>query len=362
MIDCSNEKIKSIDEGIHKIINEKNKFNRVNDEIVLENRILDAICNNYDLEPRDCANYLNEKYNYKLKGYDVISVFRNMKISIPSKRKELFEVAEKVTSLFAKVIEGDKKAFEDFDKLKEKLKNESEKQSDRRRNIQERIVLIMLYHCYPELDMYNDIEKIYSLKGVLARLVFYDICDVISNEYGFTVNKNKKEITLEEAIKRICELEQTLERTKNMLEELQNEFNQQIEESKIREMVEFFSKLNSEKYGSILDQLLYMNKQINLLKKNGYKLPIELNGMFIMIKQLIQFVRDNHISPIMKPNSIQKVKASDIEYYVYKGSPFITEEEEKEVRVISPGWIYKDKEIAISTPILKEEKNYDERP
>ena len=48
--------------------------------------------------------------------------------------------------------------------------------------------------------------------------------------------------------------------------------------------------------------------------------------------------------------------AADIEFYKYEGSPFADPKEKKKVRVVSPGWVYKDKELQISRPKVKEEK------
>ena len=77
--------------------------------------------------------------------------------------------------------------------------------------------------------------------------------------------------------------------------------------------------------------------------------------MFILVKKLAQFVRDSHIEPIMKINALIKVKASDIEFWTYEGTPFSTPDEQKIVRVISPGWVYKDKDLRISMPKVREE-------
>lgn len=57
----------------------------------------------------------------------------------------------------------------------------------------------------------------------------------------------------------------------------------------------------------------------------------------------------------MKVNSVHDVTAADIEFCNYDGTPFAAQDEIKSVRVISPGWIYKDKKIQISRPKVKEE-------
>jgi len=148
-----------------------------------------------------------------------------------------------------------------------------------------------------------------------------------------------------------------LERTNTMLQDLQKEFEEQLEESRIKELTDFFAKLNSEKYGCILDELLQVRKGAEALKKSDYELPLEINGMLIMVKKLIQFVKDSHIEPVMKLHSIRQVIAADIEFCNYEGTPFSSKDEVKTVKVISPGWIYRDKEIQIARPKVKEEKD-----
>ena len=224
---------------------------------------------------------------------------------------------------------------------------------------------IMIYQKNPELNIYEDAENLQFLGNTLAKYFFYDMSDAVINVYGFQQKKEEKKksqpnttdikLSYDQALKRITQLENTLERTNTMLQELQDEFDDQIEASKSKELAEFFSKLNSEKYGYILDELLVVRKGIDELRKQNYELPVEINGLLIMVKKLIQFVRDSHIEPIMKVNSVREVKATDVEFCNYEGSPFIAAEDTKKVKVISSGWIYKDKELQISRPKVKEE-------
>ncbi len=139
---------------------------------------------------------------------------------------------------------------------------------------------------------------------------FYYISDAISIVYSFPQYKDgnkkslnnqlEKKISYEQAIRRVEQLENALERTTTMLQDLQDEFGEQLEGSKVKELAEFFARLNSEKYGCILDELLIVRKGVDKLRKSDYELPIEINGLLIMVKKLIQFVRDSHIEPIMK--------------------------------------------------------------
>ena len=57
---------------------------------------------------------------------------------------------------------------------------------------------------------------------------------------------------------------------------------------------------------------------------------------------------------MLKPESLRIVKAGDVEFWNYEGTPFTSAEEEKQVKVISPGWIYSEKQVQISRPKVKE--------
>ena len=222
----------------------------------------------------------------------------------------------------------------------------------------------MIYARYAEIDIFGDSEGLQLFGDTLARYFFYDISDAIRDVYGYSQYKEereteqktarKKTYTLEQAIRRIEQLEAQLDRTNCMLQDIQEEFAEQLEESRVKELTEFFSKLNSDKYGSILDELLSVRKGIDDVKKEGYVLPTQISGLIIMIKQLMMFVRNSHIEPIMKTNAVIEVCAADVEFCNYEGTPFTNSTERKKVKILSPGWVYKDKDIQISRPKVKE--------
>lgn len=359
MIQVKNDQVKAIMEGIHKMMLRKAKHSRQEQaEVVMESRIFSCLCADFEIEPRKCAQEMNARYGYALTGNDVIQVFREKRISNQAERRELLNWAAKLAEYFAAAVGGDREAFGQFEKLLKNAPNKSGKWVPS----QERIVAIMIYGRYPELDQYQDTEKLYRLNNALARYFLYDIEDVVAAVYGFPQQWERKGkaasngITYEQAIRRMKQLENTLDRTNIMLQELQDEFEEQLEASRTRERADFFAKLNSEKYGCILDELLVVRRGIDELGKSGYVVPIEINGLLIMVKKLIQFVRDCHIEPILKLYSVQEVTASDVEFCNYEGTPFQSADERKRVQVVSPGWIYKDKELQISRPRVKEEK------
>ena len=362
MLNISNQSAReAIQQGMHEAMLKMSKRSgTVKEDIVRESRIFSIICHDFDMEPSKCAMQMNEKYGDSMNGNEVIQVFRNRRMSNPAERRELLQWAGRVAEKFASAAEGEKDGYFQF----EKLRRENFLKNGKRHDSQERIAAIMIYERFPEIDLFGDIDKLHLLGNTLAKYFFYDMSDVISEVYGFAEYRegkkdsrhNGNKMSNGQAMRRIEQLERILERTNTMLQDLQDEFEEQLEVSRVKELTDFFTKLNSEKYGCILDELLVLRKGVDEARKNGFELPMEINGLFIMIKQLAQFVRDSHIEPIMRINSIKEVTASDIEYFNYEGSPFTTADEKKKVKVVSPGWLYKDKELQISRPKVMEEE------
>lgn len=360
MINTGDQKVKAVIQRIHKALLRKvKKGGSVKEEFVIENRIFSILCTDFDLEPTKVAMLMNDRYGYDMTGDDVVQVFRNRRMANPYERKELLQWANNAASAFPGAIQGRKDMFERF----EKARKEPALKSGKKHDSQDRIAAVMLYERYPEIDVFEDTDCLYLLGNTLAKYFFYDISDAICEVYGFPQYKDskkklekeeEKKLSYEQALRRVEHLENTLERTNTMLQDLQDEFEEQLEASKVKELADFFAKLNSEKYGCILDELLVVRKGVDELRKSNYELPIEINGLLIMIKKLTQFVRDSHIEPMMRINSIREVIAADVEFCNYEGTPFTTPDEKKTVKVVSPGWVYKDKELQISRPKVKE--------
>ena len=252
----------------------------------------------------------------------------------------------------------------------------------------------MLYEKYPVLDVYNDSERLLNIAGSYYMCKYLDgMLDAICSVYKFPpCTFIKEEIAKREqrrvqsrtsaqdhasqqsasrlpntlaqqaairkvqqqASDKIDQLKSNLTQKDSMLQDLQDNFDSQLADSKVTALMDFFAQLNSDRYGNILDMVLQLRKGVATLSKSGYELPEELNGLFMLYNKLVQFIRDSHIDPIRKIGSQATVHASDIEFCIYEGTPFTSEDEIKLVETISPGWIYKDRNIQISRPKVKE--------
>ena len=352
----------------------KRTSNSDNDSYLLGSYLISAVCKNHEAGPNECAEILKKVYRYDITPEQVIRNFHFIRIANPAERRGLLQWADLVSDFYAKALTGDREAF---NKLEEQRRT-SPLREIRHHFAQERIAAIMIYEKFPELDQYGDKELLFRLGNTMAKNYFYHMYDALCHVYNFPIFKLDKteteksgprrtetrkiqaetsqKISYEQALRRIDELEIELKRTNEMFGELQDEFDNQLRESKIAELTGFFAHLNSDKYGNILDQLLQVRRGMDKLKKDGYELPLEINGLFIVIKQLIQFTRDSHIDPIMKVHSQKEVSYKDIEFCDYEGSPFIPDDARKIIEVVSPGWVYKDQNVQISRPRVKELK------
>ena len=308
-------------------------------------------CEDKNTTPRICADDMNTRYKTDLYNEDVVKVLKSMRLSYQQKRAELIDWAEDLVKIFAQALESRKqKDFDDFLTLRNKVIHTRENE---RYKIQERMACIMLYVKHPELDSGTDAATLEKFGNVYMKHFLYDASDFLKNLCGKTKGGAKGDKKDPQADK-IELLENMLSRSDMLLKDLQDEFDARIKQSHQDDLVEFFSRLNSEKYGCILDAVLSARNGVRQLRKEKVQLQPEIGGLFILIERLAQFIRDSEINPILKPGSVKDMRLDEVESCDYEGSPFLNTTEVKRVKVLSPGWVYKNKDVQISRPRLKE--------
>ncbi|MBR4151870.1 MAG: hypothetical protein IKT98_02800 [Selenomonadaceae bacterium] len=354
MINITDSIVKRFIENLHKAVERKNKnlsSSSSYDDYVLENRVIKLFCEAKNLDPRRCAEEMNDRYDTNMGNDDVIKILKANRLSYQAKRAELINWAEDAINAFAKALESHKqKDYDDFMTLRNKT---IQTRDDERYKIQERIACLMLYVKHPELDSGTDADSVEKFGNVYMKHLLYEASDFLKN-ICLKPKNNSKGDKKDSQQEKIELLENMLNRSDMLLKDLQDEFDARIKESHQDDLVEFFSRLNSEKYGCILDAVLSARNGVRQLRKEKVQLPPEIGGLFILIDKLAQFIRDSEINPILKPGSIQNMRFDEIESCDYEGSPFLNTTEVKRVKVLSPGWVYKDKDVQIARPRLKE--------
>lgn len=353
MVNLTDPVIKKFIENLHKCIDRKsrNLSSSSYDTYIMENRIIKLFCGDKTLTPRGCAEEMNDRYKTSLNGEDVIRLLKANRLSYQVKRGELIDWAAKTIDSFAKALESRKQ--KDFDEYLALRGTVIQTRDDERYKIQDRIACLMLYVRHPELDSGDDSDTLEQFGNVYMKHFLIDATELLKNlcvkhKGG---SRGEKRDSQQDKIEL---LENMLNRSDILLKDLQDEFDARIKQSRQDELVEFFSRLNSEKYGCILDAVLSVRNGVRQLRRDRIQLQPEIGGLLILIERLAQFIRDSEINPILKPGSVQNMRLDEVETCDYEGSPFLNATEIKRVKVLSPGWVYKTKDVQISRPRLKE--------
>ena len=358
MVNVNDPTVKRFMDNLHNSVERRNRrklsASSSYDDYILENRLIKIFCEDKAIEPHRCADKLNDRYDYSLSGDRVIQLLRFLHLNYQSKRAELLNWAAETVDAFVKALATRvSKDFEAFIALRDKKIINRDGDPFK---IQLRVFCLMLYVKHPELDRSKDTEIVEKFGNVHMKYFFFDVVDFLRN---ICVNRRggRSGDKRDSAQERLEMLENMLNRSDMMLKDLQDEFDEKIRESHQNEMIEFFSLLNSEKYGCILDAVLSVRNGVRKLRKENVQLPPEIGGVLILIEKLAHFIRDNKINPILKPGSVQDMRFDEVEACDYEGSPFDTTDQIKHVKVLSPGWFYQNKDVQIARPRLKEVAN-----
>ena len=354
MLDINDPVIKRFTENLHRSITRRKRHlsSVSHDDLILENRVIKVFCEDQTLDPHRCAEVINDRYNRNLSGDRIIQILRFVHINYKEKRVELFDWAEKSMAAFVTALESHAaKDFDTFLALRNKKLIHSESDD---RYIRERVACLMLYVKHPELETAGDMELIEQFGNAHMKHFFVEVVDFLRNICIIRRGRGGRGDKPDGKAERIATLENQLNRSDMLLKDLQDEFDARISESHQDDLIEFFSQLNSEKYGCILDAVFSAKIGVRQLRKNNVHLPPEIGGLFILIDKFAQFIRDNEINPILKPGVVQDMSFDEAEACEYEGTPFKNAADVKRVKVISPGWFYKNKDVQISRPRLKE--------
>ena len=355
----SNNAVRGVIEDLHKCIGRiAGRGSRmVYERTLADNRLFRLVVADPTARPVKYADEMDAKY-----GCDIVAIarLRTFWLRRSENRILICKWAGEIADQFVQCLKTHKKA--DFRRLKELREQVPEVFTENGLPMRflNRFVSLMLYTRYPEMNIYGDAEKLETFGDTWAKYFFDEALDILDTfcqdkrENEDNSHKGALELAYEQEKRKVAQLSAALERANTAMQDLEAEFEERLEEEKTANLTEFFARLNSEKYGCILDELLNVRKGISELQKQNVDVPLELSGLRIVVVKLTQFVRDSHIDPIMKVNSIRTVKAEDVTSCDYDGTPFKDENEEKTVRVISSGWIYVDKEIQIARPKLRE--------
>ncbi len=277
---------------------------------------------------------------------------RRLQLRDPEVRRLLVLWAARVTPVVSDCLAGEKEAFPQYQTLKKQ--SALGEQTPPHPN-QARILLNHLFFFHPQLRSLPSAREVLHLGPAFSKELIEQIVNDAYYAYGFAP-QTVPALDPAALARELARTEANLQRSSEMLEDLQREFEQQLEASLGEERASFFALLNSEKYGCLLDGIFATVRGMDALQQRGYVFPFEIGGCEIMYRNFVRFVRDNGISPIRPIGQVFRLTAVEAEQVRYEGTPFGSDHATKLVRVVSPGWQMKEPGIIIARAQVSEQK------
>ncbi len=207
----------------------------------------------------------------------------------------------------------------------------------------------------------NMIPKISTsdMKGLILGINYASVLEILemfaSGQLGNEDDAKKvSEKNEDEFVQELLQLERERDRANNLLSKLQAEFDVRVSDNKKEVQENLIKELNSSKYDYILDKLTTVQNGLRQLRRERIAVPLQINSVPSLVREMMQFIEDCGITPMLELGEEFEISGKETEYYVYEGNPFHSVDEKKMVRVVSTGWEIKEKELIISQPTVKE--------
>lgn len=323
-------------------------------------------------------NIEDRRENYVISKNTMIEILKKYGLNGIERRNLYKERVEELYELFLDMCNGDKEAYFKFnERYEEYVILPSDKNFTRLKKYIPFGIIVSLVNNLENplnLDSYlikdlkllktfranqlirNILPEIGRIMGIKrqknSRDIINEVKNLVENEEFDTKEENEIEVETVDTLK--LEIEQyksSLSLIQNSLNELTQNIAEETEVTVNEKMKEFFVSLNSGKYGNILDKIPLTEELLKDIRKNNIEVPQEIKKVLLFVKSIIKFFRDIGITPIEDVNKIFIGTAEDIAEMDYIGSEF-KEGEKKELKVIAPGYKYKD--IVISIPKVEE--------
>ncbi len=326
--------------------------------------------------PKYFCTQLHEKYNVELSEQQIKKELRNINLNSVSKRQDMVECVKKAADNLKKALDGNKDSINNLEVFLEKV---IDRTNDGRIKFKNKCLLTYLFNLDEELknEKYNvmlmKFKEVYC--GKVLKKLFSNICrkeginkrkdtlkviqitqDTINSTSYISDLTGDKDKQIETLLFEIGNYQNTIEVLQSMLDDLKESIDEVSKEAEKSAVSDFFIRLNSAQYGTILDSFVVVENKLNEIKKLNIKLPNQLVVLPIIFKQLLKFIKDIGITPIDTIGRIFEAKYSDIAVMNYNGEPFMDDDEVKNMEIQKCGWKYQD--IIISAPTVKEKIDF----
>lgn len=351
-----------------------NKLAHMKIEGIMENEwmIITEALKNPEKHPKFFCIQLLEIYNVAITELEIKKELRDVNLNSISKRQEMSKYVRKAADDVKRTLDGDKDSINNLEAFLEKV---IERTDDGRIKFKNKCLLTYLFNL--DDDLKNDKCNIMLVKfrevycGKILKKLLSNVCkkeginkrkDTLKviektqetiKSASYTTNlTGDKDKRIENLLFEIGNYQNTIEVLQSMLDDLKESIDEVSKEAEKSAVSDFFIRLNSAQYGTILDSFVVVENKLNEIKKLNIKLPNQLVVLPIIFKQLLKFIKDIGIKPIDTIGRTFEAKYSNIAVMNYNGEPFMNDDEVKTMEIQKCGWKFED--IIISAPTVKE--------
>lgn len=339
-----------------------------------------AICGSLlypDYHSKDAYNLVSKSFKKmdKIRYDDYLDALHGVNLETEEKRRYILSIVEECTTNLKKALNGDKASAEKYLEFVEDL---DYRDSKGRMYFVGKCIVAFNIMIDPDLknDAYSPI--LYAFGARYCDRLLRNIRDAFLDEYGIrrpqqtakdVLKKTEKALhessEAEAKFKTGDELERlrfinnnyknSLELVQGMLDELNETIDESAMDAKNTAVASFYSKMNSEEYGNLLDSIEFVDRRLASLKRQKIKIPAQILPLTILFKQLFRFIKDSGICQIDITGREFEAEVEELAEYTYIGDAYSYEGEKKTVVVERPGWKFDDN--VISLPTVREKEN-----
>lgn len=330
-----------------------------------------------DQHPKTAYQQVQKTFvgKYQISYDDYLDALRGVNLDSEEKRRYVLSLVEQGITFLKKALDGDKAAIEKYAEFTEDLEPRDRK--NRKMFFIGKCAVTFMVLMDPDLKNEEYRPIVVSFGARYCDRLLRNIRDCLLKEYGLSRRKKTARDVLKRTEKALTEsseaaegfasgdeLEQlrfmnnnyknSLELVQAMLDELNETIDETAADAKHAAIASFYSTMNSEEYGNLLDSMELVDRRLTALKEQKVKIPPQLLPLTIVFKQLLRFIRECGISPIDVTGREFTAEVEGLADYTYIGEAYTRPEEKKTVIVERPGWRFDT--TVISLPTVREKE------
>ena len=348
-------------------------------DVTSDGRVLAILTKSFSMEELEkySKEYLQYSWKYEIDREFAHILSRKTGLNNEERKNEYKTKVRELVQLILNAINGDKQAYQEFvEKYDKYVFDKSESENLGLKKFIPLGILICLSRNQDNPLNFSNIEK-FAMKNVDRRTATFVVSDIRSevgcllglrkrkkdatellNDFKTMIedsaendDSDKKDETIESIKLERDQYKSSLILIQKSFDELVENLQEETKNIASEQIKEFFISLNSGKYGNFLDKIPLTEDLLKEIRTNNIEVPQEVKRVLIFIKSVIKFIKDQGVTPIKEVNTIFEGTAEDIAQMDYVGEEFLGDEVKK-LRVVAPGYTYKD--YIISIPKVEE--------